>query len=71
MTAFLLDAVELLENADTRNDAGAELAKMDFNRRSVAAPRGFDQAPRIALSKRTCLDKGFEREISRCCPCFR
>ena len=62
--AFRLDAVETLEEINARDDAGAELAKMNLDSRLVTAPSGFCQTPRIALSKRACFNEAFKDQIT-------
>ena len=67
---FRFDAVELLENTDTRNDTGAQLTKMEFDSGSIAAPSSFRQTPRIALGKRARFNKSLEDEVTRRCNGF-
>ena len=64
MTTFRFDAIELSENTDARDDAFAQLAKMNLDSRSVTAPSGFCQTPRIALSKRACFNEAFKDQIT-------
>jgi hypothetical protein len=70
VTTFRFDAIELSENTDARDDAFAQLAKMNLDSRSVTAPSGFCQTPRIALGKRARFNKSFEDEIAGRCNGF-